>query len=310
MTLHTRPKSIKIVEVGPRDGLQNEPQNLSVRQHVRLVEQLINAGCRHLEIGAFVSPKWVPQMAHTLDVLRLLQRSEKDSVKAAFPHFSVLVPNEIGMEKALGLGLKEVAVFAAASESFSKKNINCSINDSLERFSRVFAMAQRQQMRVRAYLSTAFGCPFEGLVPKGKVIKLAKQLVRMGAYEVSIGDTIGVATPAQVRQLLPPLIKAIGVGRLALHFHATRGAALANVLASLDLGVRVFDSSIGGLGGCPYATGASGNLATEDLAYMLQGMRFKTGLSLQGLIQTRKSLERILQRKLPAQLPDSRVDWF
>ena len=279
-------KQVRLVEVGLRDGLQNESTMLSVDQRFELLQKLLNAGVRHFEIGAFVSPKWVPQMAVTEELVK----KYKTKIKNTKLEPSVLVPNEIGFQKAVQLGLKEIAIFASSSETFSQKNINCSIAESFERFKPVMALAKKHKIKVRGYLSVCFGCPFEGDVPEKKVIELAKKLHQMGCYEISIGDTIGVAHVGQVRSLFKKLKKAIPVKKLAGHFHDTRGQALVNILAAYELGIKTFDSSIGGLGGCPYAKGATGNVATEDVVYMFQDMGVKTGLDLQQLIEINKWL--------------------
>jgi len=274
-------KQVRLVEVGLRDGLQNESTMLSVDQRFELLQKLLNAGVRHFEIGAFVSPKWVPQMAVTEELVK----KYKTKIKNAKLEPSVLVPNEIGFQKAVQLGLKEIAIFASSSEIFSQKNINCSIEESFERFKPVMALAKKHKIKVRGYLSVCFGCPFEGDVPQKKVVELAKKLHQMGCYEISIGDTIGVAHVGQVKSLFKKLKKVIPVKKLAGHFHDTRGQALVNILAAYELGIKTFDSSIGGLGGCPYAKGATGNVATEDVVYMFQDMGVKTGLNLQKLIE-------------------------
>lgn len=280
---------IDIVEVGPRDGLQNEAQHATVAQRLQLVNKLVEAGLKRIEVGAFVSPKWVPQMAGTAELCHeLFANSKNKTVK-----FSVLVPNLRGLEDALDTQVKEVAVFGACSESFSQKNINCSIAESLTRFKEIITVAKKKKVRVRGYLSTVFGCPYEGKVPFKRVLDLSEKMLDLGVYELSLGDTIGVATPKQVRDLLKQFKKRLGLRELAMHFHDTRGTALANILASLDAGVKVFDSSVGGLGGCPYAAGASGNLATEDLVYMLEGMGVKTGVDLEKLVQMRELVESI-----------------
>ena len=277
-------KAITIVEMGLRDGLQNEKTILDSAIRVEFARQLVNAGVKRLEVGAFVSPKWVPQMAGTAEVVAGTKDLIKTKKIPAKTEISVLVPNEEGMLKAIEAGLKEVAIFAACSESFSKKNINCTIDESFERFKPVMALAKKHKIKVRGYLSTCFGCPFEGKVPEAQVVKLAKRMNALGVYEISIGDTIGIAHAGQVESLFKKLIKVVPLKKLAGHFHDTRGQALANVLVALKQGVKVFDSSMGGLGGCPYAPGATGNLATEDLVYMLHGMGYDTGLDLKKLI--------------------------
>jgi hydroxymethylglutaryl-CoA lyase len=291
---------VKIVEVGARDGLQNEARNLSVRQRLSLVKGLVKAGLRHVEVGAFVSPKWVPQMAGTD---RLIEAMKKDpALKKTFKthSYSVLVPNLKGMELALPTGVKQVAVFGACSEAFSQRNINCSIKESFVRFQEVIGVAKRNKIKVRGYLSTAFGCPYEGRVSEARVLNNIERMLEMGVFEVSIGDTIGVATPKQVSRLCQKIDSRFGVKKIAMHFHDTRGTALANVLASLDQGIRIFDSSVGGLGGCPYAQGAAGNLATEDLVYMLDGMSIQTGVDLSALIQIYRTMSKRVDRVLPS----------
>ncbi|MCB0407514.1 MAG: hydroxymethylglutaryl-CoA lyase [Bdellovibrionales bacterium] len=291
-------KKIKIVEVGPRDGLQNEAIQLSVSHRVELIEKLIRAGIHFVEVGAFVSPEWVPQMANSDQVIAALQK--KGLLKKA--DCSALVPNPRGMEDALKTSIQHIAVFGACSETFSKKNINCSIDESFQRFEDVIKMAKKHKINVRGYLSTAFGCPYEGVVSEAQVLKLVGRMLKLGVSEVSIGDTIGVGTPKQVESLLKKVEKKYGLKKIAMHFHDTRGTALANVLASLKTGVSTFDASVGGLGGCPYAKGASGNLATEDLIYMLHGMGYKTGIQLDRLIETARWVEQHLGRPLPSRM--------
>ncbi|MBT4762622.1 MAG: hydroxymethylglutaryl-CoA lyase [Bdellovibrionaceae bacterium] len=291
---------IKIIEVGARDGLQNEMQALSVKDRYDFIKKLCDSGLKIIEAGAFVSPKWVPQMDNSNKVLTKLfkdQTSGKINSKIQFP---MLVPNMKGFQRAMDSQTKEIAIFGACSESFSQKNINCSINQSFGHFKAVINAAKKNNVKVRAYLSVAFGCPYEGKVSEQRVIKLTEKLIQLGAYEVSIGDTIGVATPKQVRSLVNKLGLKIPLKKVAMHFHDTRGTALANVLASLDLGIHTFDSSLGGLGGCPYAKGASGNLATEDLVYMLEGMGHKTGVDISKLIKINKWIENKVGHQLPS----------
>lgn len=290
---------VEIVEVGPRDGLQNEPAKLDLSQRDWLVLKLAEAGLKRIEMGAFVSPKWVPQMADSGELFRRLSSTQK-SFKGL--RLSALVPNRKGMEAALAVGVREVAIFAACSETFSQKNINCTIADSFRRFQEVIELARRPKVKVRGYLSAAFGCPYEGKVPQRRVAKLVEQMLDLGVYEVSVGDTIGVATPKQVEAMVKQLKSVAPIKKLAMHFHDTRGTALANVLASLQRGITVFDSSVGGLGGCPYAKGASGNLATEDLLYLLSGMGLKTGVSLEHLLSLRATLEPWIGRRLPGRV--------
>lgn len=285
----SRPDQVRIVEVGPRDGLQNEPGIVPLAAKVALIDALADAGLKVIESGAFVSPKWVPQMADTAQVLAAL--SPREGV--AYP---VLTPNIKGMELAAAAGVSEVAVFAAASEAFSQKNINCSIAESLERFVPVVALARQKGIAVRGYVSCVLGCPYQGEVPLSAVVDVSEKLVAMGCYEVSLGDTIGVGTPDKARAMARAVADAIGVKRTALHFHDTYGQALANVLACLELGVSTVDSAVAGLGGCPYAKGASGNLATEDLVYMLDGLGVKTGVDLDRLAAAGRAITGALGR--------------
>lgn len=294
---------VQVVEVGPRDGLQNEARTLSVDQRVVFIEHLAKSGLKRIEAGAFVSAKWVPQMDGSREVIDRIYADQAKLPKGI--RFSALVPNVQGMENALETEIEEVAIFGGCSETFSRKNINCSIAESLERFKQVTALAKKNKRRVRGYLSVAFGCPYEGEVPEKKVIDLVQTYLKIGCYEVSIGDTIGVATPKQVRSLLTKLKKKVPLKKIAMHFHDTRGTALANVLASLELGVRVFDSSFGGLGGCPYAKGASGNLTTDDLVYMLHGMGFKTGVNLEALLTYSGAIQAQVGHKLPSRMAEA-----
>jgi len=273
------PAQVRIVEVGPRDGLQNEAKPVSVAARVALIEQLAGAGIRAIESGSFVSPKWVPQMASSDEVFAGIDRK-------AGVTYSALTPNLKGFEGALAAGVDEVAVFAAASEAFSQKNINCSIDESLARFEPVMAAAQEAGIAVRGYVSCVVGCPYAGEVSPAAVLGVTDKLLAMGCYEVSLGDTTGVGTPGSVRRLLDALVPALGHQRLALHLHDTYGQALANISAGLDYGIGVIDSAVAGLGGCPYAKGASGNVATEDVIYMLNGMGIETGIDLDALVAT------------------------
>ncbi len=294
---------VTIVEVGPRDGLQNEKVTLDRQTRLEFVEQLAGAGVRTIELGAFVSPQWVPQMAGSAELVKeALSRREGAGSPLRGVDLSALVPNPRGMQDALDTGIKHVAIFASASESFAKKNINCTIEESFVRFRKVMEMARANDVKVRGYLSMCFGCPFEGNVPEGQVVRLVKRLAELGVYEISIGDTIGIANPAQVRRLVAKLVDAVGPERLAMHFHDTRGTALANILASLEQGIRVFDSSLGGLGGCPYAPAATGNVATEDVVYMLHGMGFKTGIDLEKLLPINKWMTEKIQHELPSRV--------
>ncbi|MCO4318103.1 hydroxymethylglutaryl-CoA lyase [Phyllobacterium sp. 21LDTY02-6] len=268
--------NIRLVEVGPRDGLQNEARPLSVEDRILMIEGLVAAGLRSIEAGSFVSPKWVPQMAGSAEVLAALPK--RDGLD-----FPVLVPNMKGFEAAHAAGAGEIAIFASASESFSQKNINCSIAESFERFEPVMDAARQAGIRVRGYVSCVLGCPYEGEVAVSAVVKVAERLHRMGCYEISLGDTIGVGTPKAAAAMARAVAGEVPMDRLALHEHNTYGQALANIYACLEAGVRVFDASVGGLGGCPYAKGATGNVATEELVYMLEGMGVATGVDLPAL---------------------------
>ncbi|MBX2988394.1 MAG: hydroxymethylglutaryl-CoA lyase [Bdellovibrionaceae bacterium] len=295
-------KSVSLVEMGLRDGLQNEKIVLDNDTRVEFARRLSEAGVRRLEAGAFVHPAWVPQMAGSAEVIGRvlsLQKAKKIHPKTAV---SALVPNEKGMEMALDAGVKEIAIFAASSESFSRKNINCSIDESFERFIPVVKTARRNRIKVRGYLSTCFGCPFEGEVPEARVVKLARRMAELGVYEISIGDTIGVADPGQIESLFRKLKRVVPVKKLAGHFHDTRGQALVNIFAAWKLGVRVFDTSLGGLGGCPYAPGATGNVATEDVVYMFEGMGVKTGLDLDALLAINPWMAEKIQHPLPSKV--------
>jgi hydroxymethylglutaryl-CoA lyase len=269
---------IKIIEVGPRDGLQNEKQAIDVDTKVGLIERLVTAGLTHIEAASFVSPKWVPQMAGSTEVMQRVPRK-------AGVHYSALAPNLKGLEAAIAAGCEEVAVFGAASESFSQRNINCSIRESLERFRSVIQVANENKLRVRGYVSCVLGCPYEGLIAPTKVAEVAQMMSDMGCYEISLGDTIGRGNPKTTRLMLEACIQRIAVSQLAGHYHDTYGMAIANIVASLDMGVRIFDSSVSGLGGCPYATGASGNVATEDVVYLMDSLDYKTGIQLDKLIE-------------------------
>ncbi|MGX1099158.1 hydroxymethylglutaryl-CoA lyase [Amorphus sp. MBR-141] len=273
------PSEVRIVEVGPRDGLQNEAEIVPATVKAELIDRLAAAGARTIEAGSFVSPKWVPQMADTAEVLSLIQRRPG----VGYP---VLVPNMKGLEAAIASGVEEVAVFAAASEAFSQRNINCSIAESLERFQPVMEEAARQGLKVRGYVSCVLGCPYQGEVPLADVARVSHRLLEMGCYEISLGDTIGVGTPLKAVRMVEAVMEDVPTEKIALHFHDTYGQALANIYACLGLGVSVLDSAVGGLGGCPYAKGATGNVATEDLVYMLDGMGIETGIDLAALTDT------------------------
>lgn len=283
------PSHVRLVEVGPRDGLQNEAQPISVADKVQLVDALSAAGLSYIEVGSFVSPKWVPQMAGSAEVFAQIQR--KPGVT-----YGALAPNLRGFEDALAAGVKEVAVFAAASEAFSQRNINCSISESLELFVPIMAAAKEHGVSVRGYVSCVLGCPYEGTVAPQQVAAVARELFAMGCYEVSLGDTIGTGTAGDTRRLFEVVGAQVPRDKLAGHFHDTYGQAIANVYAGLLEGIHVFDSSIAGLGGCPYAKGASGNVATEDVVYLLDGLGIDTGIDLEALILAGRQISQVLGR--------------
>jgi hydroxymethylglutaryl-CoA lyase len=287
------PSAVTVVEVGPRDGLQNEPVTVGTADKIAFVDRLTAAGLPVVEVTAFVSPKWVPQMANAAEVFGGI-------VRRPGTRYTALVPNLAGLDRAHGAGVTEVAIFAAASESFSRKNINQSIDESLQTYRAVCERAASLGMRVRGYVSTGFGCPFEGDVPPERVAEVAAALAAMGAFEIAIADTIGIAHPGQVPRVLGAVASRIPLSSIAVHFHDTRGTALANVLAALDLGVTTFDASAGGLGGCPYAPGATGNLATEDLIYMLHGLGIETGVDLAALVEASAFIESRIGHRLPS----------
>ena len=284
--------SVKIVEVGPRDGLQNEKVTIPTDAKVAYITALSDAGLRVIEAGALVSPKWVPQMADSAEVYRNIPKDPG-------VEYPVLVPNLKGLERAIEAGVRSIALFTAASETFNGRNINMTIDESFANYAPVAARARAEGMRVRGYVSTAFGCPFEGDVPAEKVLEVSARLLDLGCYEVSIGDTIGVGTPMQVQGVIGMLLQVIPAGKLAMHFHDTRGTALANSLAALEMGIVIFDASAGGLGGCPYAPGASGNMATEDLVYMLDKMAIETGVDLNRLVAASSIIAPYLDHPLP-----------
>ncbi len=287
------PHHVTVVEVGPRDGLQNESTRISTEDKIAFVDMLTAAGAPVIEIAAWVRPDWVPQMADSLFVARGITRSPG-------VRYMGLVPNLRGLELARDSGITDVAIFAAASETFSQRNINRSIDDSLTQYAEVCREALKQGMTVRGYVSTAFGCPFEGHIDPADVAEVSRRLLDMGVYEVVISDTIGIAHPGQVPVVVESVLKYVPLNQVALHFHDTRGTALANVLAALTLGVTTFDASAGGLGGCPYAPGATGNLATEDLVYMLQGLDIKTGIDLPKLLDASRFIEARIGHPLPS----------
>lgn len=283
------PDTVSIVDVGPRDGLQNEKQAVTTQDKIRLVEGLANAGVRRIETGSFVSPKWVPQMADSAEVFAGIQR--KDGVV-----YSALTPNLKGLENAIAAGADEVAVFGAASESFSQKNINCSISESLTRFEPVMQAAKAQNIRVRGYVSCVMGCPYEGEISPQAVADVSRALLDMGCYEVSLGDTIGTGTPYHTATMLDAVSRSVPLNAMAVHFHDTYGQALANLLTALRHGVATIDAAIAGLGGCPYAKGASGNVATEDVLYMLNGMGIDSGIDMDKLLDATDAISTVLKR--------------
>ncbi len=295
MHINKFPKFVKIVEVGARDGLQNEPK-VNTQDKITLIENLVKAGLRNIEAGAFVSPKWVPQMADSKDVISALD------LKNSNTSFSALTPNLKGAELAYNAGIKEFSIFTAASEAFCQKNINCSIDESIERFTSIMAFATEHNIKVRGYVSCVLGCPYQGDVAIEDVVRVAKQLLAMGCYEISLGDTVGVGTPAKTNELISKLLEHIPADKLAVHFHDTYGQALANIYVALTLGIATVDSAVAGLGGCPYAKGASGNVATEDLVYMLNGMGIETGVDINKLAKAGWLISKSLNKQ-----PSSKV---
>ncbi|NMH58734.1 hydroxymethylglutaryl-CoA lyase [Alteromonas ponticola] len=283
------PAQVSIVEVGPRDGLQNEKARVSTLNKVELVHNLANAGLKRIETGSFVSPKWVPQMADSADVFARIKRNSAIT-------YSALTPNMKGFEAAMEAGADEVAVFGAASESFSQRNINCSIEESLTRFEPVVEAAHKAGVKVRGYVSCVLGCPYEGAIEPKAVAEVSQQLLDMGCYEISLGDTIGTGTPIKTAMMLEAVLKRVPVNQVAAHFHDTYGQALANLTIALQHGVATIDSAVAGLGGCPYAKGASGNVATEDVVYMLDGMGIKTGIDLPKLVHAARMISQVIQR--------------
>ncbi len=291
ISLSQLPARVDVYEVGPRDGLQNELRIIPTKDKVRLIRALIDAGEKRIEVTSFVSPRWIPQLQDAEEVLRAV-----GEVKGV--QFSALIPNLKGLSRARDAGLTEGAVFISASEAHSKKNINKTIAEAVSVAREVSKAAAAEGMRVRGYLSTVWGCPYEGEVPVDRVVAICEELAAMGLYQVSLGDTIGVGTPRQTAQILEALLKRLPVEKLALHLHDTRGTALANNLVGLGYGITTLDASIGGLGGCPYAPGAAGNLATEDLVYMLQGMGIETGISMEKLVEAGALAQELIGRKL------------
>jgi len=284
------PSKVRIVEVGPRDGLQNEKQTIAAATKIQLIENLVAAGLNYVEAGSFVNPKWVPQMADSSAVFSGIRRTPGVT-------YAALIPNLQGFERAIGANANEVAIFAAASEDFSQKNVNCSISESIARFVPLITAAQAQRVPVRGYISCVVGCPYSGAVDTHQVVTIAHELLAMGCYEISLGDTIGVGTPGQIKQLIELLTRQIPIEKLAVHMHDTYGQALVNIYAALEMGVSVVDSSVAGLGGCPYALGATGNVATEDLVYLLNGLGITHGVDLEKLIYAGNTISAALHKQ-------------
>jgi hydroxymethylglutaryl-CoA lyase len=283
------PKRVRIVEVGPRDGLQNEKQAIPTAAKIQLIENLVDAGLTYIEAGSFVNPKWVPQMADSGEVFAGIAR--KPGVT-----YAALTPNLQGYERAIAVNANEVAIFAAASEAFSQKNINCSISESIQRFEALISSAKAEQIPVRGYISCVVGCPYSGAVDVQTVASIANELLAMGCYEISLGDTIGVGTAGQIKHLIETLARDIPIEKIAAHMHDTYGQALANIYAALEMGVSVVDSSVAGLGGCPYAVGATGNIATEDVVYLLNGLGIEHGVDLDKLINAGNTISAVLNK--------------
>ncbi len=295
------PKFVKIVEVGPRDGLQNEKNIVPATVKIEFINRLSRTGLKTIEATSFVSPKWIPQLADAQEVYTGIEKKPR----VAYP---VLVPNEKGMQRALDAGAREVSIFTAASETFNQKNSNCSIAGSIERFKPVVALATKHDIRVRGYISTAIGCPYEGPIAPEAVARVAKELANLGCYEISLGDTIGVGTPVKAQRMLAAVAAEVPMQKLAVHFHDTYGQALANIHACLELGVAVVDSSTSGLGGCPYAKGATGNVATEDVLFMLTGMDIETGMDMDKLLEAGNFISNALARRPESKLGRVPVD--
>ena len=298
--LDALPDQVSVYEVSLRDGLQNEQVMVSLRGKLRLIDALVSAGLRRIEVTSFVSPKWIPQLSDADDLVEHLR-----------PHpgvtFSALCPNAIGLERATAAKIQEIAIFMSASETHNRKNINRTIDEALATFHEIVAPALASGMRVRAYLSTVWGCPYEGEIDPKRALGIAKELLDLGCYQVSLGDTIGVGTPVQTSKIMKMMLGELPADKLAMHMHDTRGTALVNILVGLELGIRTFDASVGGLGGCPYAPGAAGNCATEDLVYMLHGMGVKSGIDIERLVEAGKAAESIVGRKLPGKVHQSGV---
>ncbi len=284
------PPFVTIIEVGPRDGLQNESSFVPTSSKIELINALSQTGLKHIEVTSFVSAKVIPQLADGMDIFHAIN-------KPSDVHFSALVPNELGMEKALAAGVKEIAIFTAASEQFNQRNINCTIAESIARFAPVMKMAKAQNIPVRAYISCVLGCPYEGKITPKEVLNVAYQLMDLGADELSLGDTIGVGTPKQTQSLITTLKSSLPLATLAMHFHDTYGQAIANIFAALECGITRFDSSVAGLGGCPYARGATGNVATEDVLYLMHGLGIETGIDIFKIVDAGDRICKVLGKK-------------
>lgn len=284
------PERVTIIEVGPRDGLQNESSFVSTADKINLINALSHSGLKYIEVTSFVSPKAIPQLADSETVFREIEK--KSGI-----HYSALVPNQQGMEKAILAGVKEIAIFTAASETFNQRNINCSIKESIQRFEPVMALAKKHQIRVRGYISCVLGCPYEGTVTPQQVIKVVQSLLQLGVNEISFGDTVGVGTPKQTKALIAEITSSMSLNNVAMHFHDTYGQAIANIYSALECGVARFDSSLAGLGGCPYARGATGNVATEDVLYLLHGLGIETGVDIYKLVTAGDAICKVIGRK-------------
>ena len=294
------PDRVSIYEVSPRDGLQNEKATVPLGDKVRLIDALVAAGLKRIEVTSFVSPRWIPQLADGDDLARAL-------VPPSGVTFSALCPNAVGLERAKAAGIQEIAVFISASDKHNQKNVNKTIAATLAAFEETIGPARKADLRVRGYVSTVWGCPYEGAVDPARAVDIAQRLLALGCYQVSLGDTIGVGTPRQTKEILARTLAEIPAPQVAMHMHDTRGTALVNILVGLELGIRDFDASVGGLGGCPYAPGAAGNCATEDLVYMLQGMGIDSGIDLERLVEAGRVAESIVGRKLPGKVHQSGV---
>lgn len=291
----TFPKSVKLVEVGPRDGLQNESKTIPTHVKIEFINRLSETGLRVIEATSFVSPKWIPQLADHRQVFQGI--TKKTSIS-----YPVFVPNERGLKNALEAGVKEVAIFSTPSEEFCKRNINCSVAENLQHIAEILKLAKENQVPVRGYISCVLGCPYQGEIDPNSVADLAEKLIQLGCYEISLGDTIGVGTPGKTKTMLELVLKKVSTEKLAVHFHDTYGQALANIYVTLECGIAIIDSSVGGLGGCPYAKGATGNVATEDVLYMLNGMGIKTGVDLNKIIEVGRFIVGYLERPMQSKV--------